>query len=987
MSGKEVSAVRVFARFRLTRSNHSPLSGFEIDQTLHQIRLGDRNRFRFDGVLDASSTQIGTFDVVGSQSVVEVLKGFNATILAYGQTGSGKTHTMLGAGFGEGSASTQMAWDVAGDIAGMMPRVVNQLFSASAEDQRNINTSIECSMLEIYNEEIRDLLLSPSAKKKALKKNRGYLKLRETPEKGVWIENLSRTPCICTTDVLELIQVGSLARSTASTNMNAMSSRSHVVVTITTTQRRMDGSTIRAKLHLVDLAGSERVGKTAAKGSTLREAQSINQSLSALGNCMRALTTGNAKHIPFRDSKLTHLLRDSLGGNSKTTMVICLASDDENKDETMSTLRFGQRAKRIQCAASMNKSGGGMSELKAAVDALKKTVAKLERENKVLRGGGETKKQNIKEVLPAKESEIAALRVQLASAHHTLSERDATIATLETSKKEVQIYSETLLAQLNDAERKSTTTASLLASEDEKLEAARAAVESERERLNGWEAELAARRGKRQTRDAERELDLERREHELLEREREVSNQRKNEETRSTYDLVEEYELKTSEMNTRMKEADDRMKRRESEVEELRTELQNTRTRMESESERVLEREKEVEAIMTKMKSREATTEQERNAQFLQEINDLKSSQNEREREKTSRLMHDVQMKREQDELALRVEKSEARIQDLENQLLSVYYAHKDHVQNEQMRKQEKKKEQEQMRKDEELAKMYEERGSGGLSSSSMAQKDSDMYPSSSSPPPPPPPMAPSSTSSNPFDAHPVPPTSSASPTRLQQSRSQSRSESTSQVSHLQHQQGMSDHDIAMMLYQQEKDAVEAEERRRSQHGSNSRFSTPGSMQSGRNSTCMGSSSSLTSFTPSPTTYRSGGSQCSEQGTTKVLESPFRNMHEGQIVRFKSTPKSFHRCKVKLGMMRSHSRCLVIHEGNLIVLKPQKDSTAPGMACVFKQSHNLHGVRARASRKSEKEVDVVDPNGKTTYVFELERQAMLFVSDVEEHLP
>ena len=317
-SSNEVSSVRVFARFRPTRSNHQPLSDFEIDQTLNQIKLGERHRFRFDGILSKESSQEETFEIIGQSSVTEVLKGFNATIIAYGQTGSGKTHTMLGAGFGEGTAETQAAWDPEGPVAGLMPRVITSLFQKSGEDNRNTSTTIECQMLEIYNEEVRDLLSEKTENKSKRAKNRGSLKLRETPDRGVWIEGLSKHSTSTTTDVLDLIQIGSKARSTASTNMNMMSSRSHVVVTITTTQSRMDGSTIRAKLHLVDLAGSERVGKTDAKGSTLREAQSINQSLSALGNCMRALTTGSSKHIPFRDSKLTHLLRDSLGGNRAT---------------------------------------------------------------------------------------------------------------------------------------------------------------------------------------------------------------------------------------------------------------------------------------------------------------------------------------------------------------------------------------------------------------------------------------------------------------------------------------------------------------------------------------------------------------------------------------------------------------------------------------------------------------------------------------------
>jgi len=160
MANKEVSSVRVFARFRPTRTGHTQLTDFNLDKTLNQIRLGERHRFRFDGVLSATSTQDGTYQTIGHTSVTEVLKGYNATVLAYGQTGSGKTHTMLGAGFGEGSAETQAAWDPEGEVAGLMPRVIQNLFRKATEDDRNTSTIIECSMLEIYNEEIRDLLQS-----------------------------------------------------------------------------------------------------------------------------------------------------------------------------------------------------------------------------------------------------------------------------------------------------------------------------------------------------------------------------------------------------------------------------------------------------------------------------------------------------------------------------------------------------------------------------------------------------------------------------------------------------------------------------------------------------------------------------------------------------------------------------------------------------------------------------------------------------------
>ena len=153
MASKEVSSVRVFARFRPTRSNHTELTSCDIDQTLHQIRLGDRNRFRFDGVLTSTSTQIGTFETIGSQAVVEVMNGFNATILAYGQTGSGKTHTMLGAGFGEGAAATQAAWDVYLHTIGVKPFDERARFSGRLNAKNGDMISVDLPLIKtrLYN--------------------------------------------------------------------------------------------------------------------------------------------------------------------------------------------------------------------------------------------------------------------------------------------------------------------------------------------------------------------------------------------------------------------------------------------------------------------------------------------------------------------------------------------------------------------------------------------------------------------------------------------------------------------------------------------------------------------------------------------------------------------------------------------------------------------------------------------------------------------
>lgn len=263
-------------------------------------------QFTFDTVYDWNSTQRAVYDGTAFPIVESVLAGYNGTIFAYGQTGTGKTHTMTGVP------------DVP-ELRGITPNAFAHIFSAiaSASGEEYL---VRASYLEIYNEEIRDLLGDPKAK----------LQLKESPDTGVFVKDLSVFVVKGTQEIDALMARGAKNRVVGATHMNAQSSRSHSIFTITieSSTPGPDGKPkIKAgKLHLVDLAGSERQSKTGATGARLAEGAAINLSLSALGNVISALVDGKAQHIPYRDSKLTRLLQDSLGGNSKTVMVANLGT-------------------------------------------------------------------------------------------------------------------------------------------------------------------------------------------------------------------------------------------------------------------------------------------------------------------------------------------------------------------------------------------------------------------------------------------------------------------------------------------------------------------------------------------------------------------------------------------------------------------------------------------------------------------------------------
>ena len=301
----------------------------------------DVKNYTFDKIFDWNCTQRDVYDGAAARIVDASVEGYNGTIFCYGQTGTGKTHTMEGK-------------DEPPSERGILPHAFRHVFDAVAQNAApGVESLVRASFLEIYNENVRDLLAKDQSK---------TCELKETPDRGVYVNGLTTFVVKSAQEMHNILQVGKKNRSVGATLMNADSSRSHSIFTITVeTSRVRPGDPPGAephitvgKLNLVDLAGSERQSKTQASGDRLKEATKINLSLSALGNVISALVDGKSQHIPYRDSKLTRLLQDSLGGNTKTVMIANVGPADYNFDETMSTLRYANRAKNIKNKPKIN---------------------------------------------------------------------------------------------------------------------------------------------------------------------------------------------------------------------------------------------------------------------------------------------------------------------------------------------------------------------------------------------------------------------------------------------------------------------------------------------------------------------------------------------------------------------------------------------------------------------------------------------------------
>eukprot|EP01084_Bolivina_argentea_P227690 384573_1 len=355
--------IRVCCRFRPPNKIELKSKGHKLvakcSSDCKSVTIGTSSRkmktFNFDYIFPSGSNQETVFNYSGLPLIDEVMRGYNCTLFAYGQTGSGKTYSMEGIIDPSGADRIN---------EGLIPRMVRTLFDRILDDNSaNFEYTLRVSFVEIYNEKLRDLL----------QPNGPDLKIREkqTGAKGVYIENVFAPFVASPEEVFDHLTNGHVNRSVASTRMNEHSSRSHAIFMLQLDARNTEtGSSKASKLMLVDLAGSEKVKKTQATGQTLKEAKQINKSLMVLGLVINSLVE-KKKHVPYRDSKLTRLLSDALGGNSKTCLLVTASPSKYNCDESISTMRFGTRAKSIKNEATINQELS-VAEYKKLLEKAKK---------------------------------------------------------------------------------------------------------------------------------------------------------------------------------------------------------------------------------------------------------------------------------------------------------------------------------------------------------------------------------------------------------------------------------------------------------------------------------------------------------------------------------------------------------------------------------------------------------------------------------------
>ncbi|XP_052125712.1 kinesin-like protein KIF21A isoform X2 [Frankliniella occidentalis] len=402
-----------------------------------QVTLGSDKAFTYDYVFDIGQDQPSVYDTCVHDLVESSLDGYNATVLAYGQTGSGKTYTM-GTGFDV---------ELQADDVGIIPRAIHHLFngiSARTERARESGApapefKIVCQFLELYNEEIIDLF-NPS--EHYCNKNKKAIKIHEYPEGGIYLVGVTTKAVQTPEEALQCLRLGALSRTTASTQMNSQSSRSHAIFTIYIKQERVvkiegnedfvNGGTetanecemLTAKFHFVDLAGSERLKRTGATGERAREGISINCGLLALGNVISALgdKSKRALHVPYRDSKLTRLLQDSLGGNSRTVMIACVSPSDRDFMETLNTLKYANRARNIRNKVVLNqdKSSRTIAILRGEIQRLELELLEYKQGKRVLGEDGIETVNDMYHENTMLQSEINNLRTRVKAMQETI---------------------------------------------------------------------------------------------------------------------------------------------------------------------------------------------------------------------------------------------------------------------------------------------------------------------------------------------------------------------------------------------------------------------------------------------------------------------------------------------------------------------------------------------------------------------------------------
>ncbi|KAK6101470.1 Kinesin motor domain family protein [Brugia pahangi] len=522
----------------------------------------------FDKVFKPTSTQEEVYMGAAYHIVQDVLSGYNGTVFAYGQTSSGKTHTMEGV-FGDS------------DMQGIIPRIVQDIFNHIYNMDVDLEFHIKVSYFEIYNEKIRDLL-------DVTKMN---LAIHEDKNRVPYVKGATERFVSSPEEVMACIDEGKNNRHVAVTNMNEHSSRSHSVFLIqvkqenTATQKKLTG-----KLYLVDLAGSEKVSKTGAEGTVLEEAKNINKSLSALGNVIAALAEGTKGHVPYRDSKLTRILQESLGGNSRTTIVICCSPASVNEAETKSTLMFGQRAKTIKNVVIVNEELTA-EEWKRRYEREKEKVTRLKQQ--LVAAEAELNRWRKGEKVPEADwvslLEGAAMNLQLPSGAESLSPSvsDSVLGSLDRSISVAPVPLLTsAIGAITDADRKKyeeerSVLYQQLDEKDDEITLHSQLAERLKQQMN--EQEELIRQIKLDYENAQAEVSR-------IQSENEASKEESKEVLTALEELAMNYDIKTQEAEQKTRENEqlcDELSKKNVKVVELTTELETLRENCAAQKKRI----------------------------------------------------------------------------------------------------------------------------------------------------------------------------------------------------------------------------------------------------------------------------------------------------------------------------------------------------------------------------------------------------------------
>ena len=440
-------AIQVVCRFRPLNLKEQQISNsicVDINHNKKSVSISQENAsplvFGLDYIFDPSTTQEEVYRIAGKSIGDAVLCGINGTVLAYGQTSSGKTFTMAGASLDNI------------ELMGIIPRMIGNIFEFISNADENLEFTVKVSYCEIYLEKIKDLI-DP---------HRKNLKIHEDKVKGVYIGDLSETYVSSEAEVHELMKLGGENREVGYTDMNAGSSRSHAMFLVTIAQTHVKNySTKVGKLFLVDLAGSEKIAKTGASGKRLEEAKTINKSLTVLGQVINNLTDGKSTHIPYRDSKLTRILQDSLGGNSKTSLIVTCSPSIFNIEETIGTLRFGIRAKSVKNRPKINKEYT-VAELKLLLSKAQEEIEKKNLkiqflESEMCKSGGIipetsiTTKQDEEDKIDMDEllDEIEGIKLKLEQECNTSSSLRNNLIQQEILLQEIKLDNSSMIEELN----------------------------------------------------------------------------------------------------------------------------------------------------------------------------------------------------------------------------------------------------------------------------------------------------------------------------------------------------------------------------------------------------------------------------------------------------------------------------------------------------------------------------------------------------------